>query len=161
MTRHVNQGRSILVYKSGTFNGGPGSIWIPQKKNTTGLLIFFLFFFFGTTCKKIGKSRVHTWATTPCQATVGSTFTTCSLVLTSCFPQGRKWISLLGFNSYIVKVNAHSRIFLNVLKTCKHCVHVCARSVEAERSTQEHGFLSEFFVIIIWLILKVIRCIII
>lgn len=150
MTRHVNQGRSILVYKSGTFNGGQGSIWIPQKKKQQRTATFFLnFFFFCTTCKTIGKSRVNTWTTTPCQATVGSTFTTCSFVLTSHFPQGRKWISLLGFNSYIVKVNAHSRIFLNVLKTCKHCVHVCARSVEAERSTQEHGFLSEFFVIII------------
>lgn len=121
-----------------------------KKKKQQRTATFFLnFFFFCTTCKTIGKSRVHTWATTPCQATVGSTFTTCSFVLTSHFPQGRKWISLLGFNSYIVKVNAHSRIFLNVLKTCKHCVHVCARSVEAERSTQEHGFLSEFFVIII------------
>lgn len=116
-----------------------------KKKKHQRTANFFLIFFFGTTCKKIGKSRVHTWATTPCQATVGSTFTTCSFVLTSCFPQGRKWISLLGFNSYIVKVNAHSRIFLNVLKTCKHCVHVCARSVEAERSTQEHEFLSGFF----------------
>lgn len=119
------------------------------KKKHQRTANFFLIFFLAQRVKKIGKSRVHTWATTPCQATVGSTFTTCSLVLTSSFPQGRKWISLLGFNSYIVKVNAHSRIFLNVLKTCKHCVHVCARSVEAERSTQEHGFLSEFFVIII------------
>lgn len=134
MTRHVNQGRSILVYKSGTFNGGPGSIWIPQKKKKHHRTAnFFLIFFFGTTCKKIGKSRVHTWATTPCQATVGSTFTTCSFVLTSCFPQGRKWISLLAFYSYIVKINAHSRISLNV-KTCNHCAF--ERCVQAKWSMQ-------------------------
>lgn len=133
MTRHVNQGRSILVYKSGTFNGGPGSIWIPQKKKHQRTANFFLIFFFGTTCKKIGKSRVHTWATTPCQATVGSTFTTCSFVLTSHFPQGRKWISLLAFYSYIVKINAHSRISLNV-KTCNHCTF--ERCVQAKWSMQ-------------------------
>lgn len=53
MTRHVNQGRSILVYKSGTFNGGPGSIWIPQNKKTHQRTAnFFLIFLLAQRVKK-------------------------------------------------------------------------------------------------------------